>query len=74
MWHVWETVEMNTGFWWGDLTERQKALGRHRHRWKDNNKMDLQEVGCAGTDRTDLVQDGERWQALVDVVINLWVP
>ena len=23
-------------------------LGRPRHRWKDNIKMDLQEVGCGG--------------------------
>ena len=26
--------------------ERKKLLGRPRHRWNDNNKMDLQKVGC----------------------------
>jgi len=26
--------------------ERKKPLGRPRHRWEDNIKMDLQEVGC----------------------------
>jgi hypothetical protein len=25
-------------------------LGRPRHRWEDNNKMDLKEVGCGGMD------------------------
>jgi len=22
MWHAWETVELHTAFWWGDLSER----------------------------------------------------
>jgi hypothetical protein len=22
MWHVWKTGELRTGFWWGDLRER----------------------------------------------------
>ena len=27
--------------------EGKKPLGRPRHRWEDNIKMDLQEVGCS---------------------------
>jgi hypothetical protein len=30
--------------------ERNKPLGRPRHRWEDNIKMDLQEVGCGDMD------------------------
>jgi len=30
--------------------EGKRPLGRPRRRWKDNVKMDLQEVGCEGVD------------------------
>jgi hypothetical protein len=36
----------------------KRSLGRPRRRWKDNIKMDLQEVGCAGMDWIELVQVG----------------
>jgi len=51
-----------------------RPLGRPRHRWEDNIKMDLQEVGCGGMDWIELAQDRERWQALVTAVMNLRVP
>jgi hypothetical protein len=31
-------------------SERKRPLERPRHRWEDNIKMDLQEVGCGGMD------------------------
>ena len=34
-----------------------RPLGRPRHRWEDNIKMDLQEVGCGGMDWIELAQD-----------------
>jgi hypothetical protein len=42
-------------------------------RWKDNIKMDLQEVGCEGTDRIELAQDRDRWREVVNAVMNLRV-
>jgi hypothetical protein len=44
MWHVWETGEVHTEFWW-ERPEGKILLGRSRHRWVDNIKMYLQEVG-----------------------------
>ena len=54
--------------------EGKRPFGRPRRRWEDNNKMDLQEVGRGGTDWIELAQDTERWQALVNAVMNLQLP
>ena len=53
--------------------EGKRPLGRPRRRWKDNIKMDLQEVGGGG-DWLQLAQDMDRWQALVNKVTNFRVP
>jgi len=44
--------------------EAKRPLGRPRHRWEDNNIMDLQEVGCEGMAWIDLGQDKSGWQHL----------
>jgi len=44
------------------------SLVKPRHRWKDNIKMDLQEVGCGGVDWIELAQNRERWRALANAV------
>ena len=53
--------------------EGKGPLGRRRLRWEDNIKMDLQELGCGGMDWIELAQDRDRWRALVNAVMNLWV-
>jgi hypothetical protein len=54
--------------------EGKKALGRWRHRWIDNIKMDLLETGLSVVDWIGLAQDRYRWRALVNSVMNLRVP
>jgi len=54
--------------------EGKIPLGRPRRRWEDNIKMDLQEVGCGGMNWIELVQDRDRWRAVVNVVMNVRVP
>jgi hypothetical protein len=53
--------------------EVKRPTGRPRHRWEDNIKIDLQEVGGGGMDWTKLAQDRDSWQALVNAVMNFWV-
>jgi hypothetical protein len=36
--------------------------------------MDRVEVGCGDVDWIGLAQDRDRWRALVNSVLNLWVP
>ena len=48
-------------------------LGRHRHRWEDNIRMDLTEVGMNIRDWVVLAQDRDYWRALVNAALNLWV-
>ena len=54
--------------------EGKRPRGRPRHRWENNIKMDLQEVGCGGMDWIELAQDKNRCRAFVNAVMNLRVP
>jgi hypothetical protein len=54
--------------------EGKRPLGRPRHRWVDDIKMDLREVGWDGMDWIDQAQDRYQWRALVKAVMNLRVP
>jgi len=54
--------------------EGKRPLGRHRHRWVYNIRMDLQEVGCGHVEWIGLAQDRDRWRTLVSAVMNLRAP
>jgi hypothetical protein len=45
--------------------EEKGSLGIPRHKWVDNIKMDLIEIGCGGVDWIGLAQDRENCRALV---------
>ena len=54
--------------------EGKRPVGRPRHRWEDNIKMDLQEMGRGCGDWMELAQDRDMWRALVSTVRNFQVP
>jgi hypothetical protein len=54
--------------------EGKRPYRRTRCRWEDNIRIDLRERRWKGVDWMYLAQDTEQWQALVNTVMNLWVP
>ena len=54
--------------------EGRRPLGRARHRWVGNIRMDLQEVGCGYMDWIGLALDRDMWRTLVSAVMYLRVP
>jgi hypothetical protein len=54
--------------------EGKRPLGRPRHRWEDNIKVNLQKVGKVRGDWMELAQDRDRWRALVGTVRDFRVP
>jgi hypothetical protein len=53
--------------------EGKRPLGRPRCRWVDNIRMDLGEVEWGDVDWIGLAKDRNRWRALVNLILNLWV-
>ena len=52
----------------------KRPLGRHRRRWEDNIRMDLEEIGINAGNWVDSAQDRDYWSALVNAGLNLRVP
>jgi hypothetical protein len=51
--------------------EEKGPLGIPRHRWVDNIKMDLGEIGWGSTDWISVAEDRDKWRALVIAVMSL---
>jgi hypothetical protein len=52
----------------------KRPVGRPRHKWEDNIKMDLREIGIDGANWIQLAWDRVRLRAFVNTVMNLRVP
>jgi hypothetical protein len=53
--------------------EGKRPLGIPRHRWEDEIRMDLRDIGLGGVDWIRLSQDRDRWRGVVSAVMNLRV-
>ena len=67
------TGEVHTGFWWGDLRERDCWEDLDLD-WRIRLKFIFKKWKGVGMDWLDLVEDWDRWRALVNAVMNFWVP
>jgi hypothetical protein len=54
--------------------EGKRPHRRPRHRWLDNIRMNLMEIGWEGVDWMHLAQDRDQCQALVNMIMDLQVP
>jgi hypothetical protein len=54
--------------------EGKRPLGRPRHRWEDNIKMDLRELGWEGVNWIHLAQDKDHWWDLLNMIMNFQIP
>jgi hypothetical protein len=54
--------------------EGKGLIGRSEHRWEDNMRMDLTEMGWGGMDLINLAKDRDKCRALVNTVMNFRVP
>jgi len=53
--------------------EGVRSHGRPRHRWEDNTRMALMEIGWGVVDWIHLAQDRDQWWAVMNTVMNLQI-
>jgi hypothetical protein len=54
--------------------EAKRPLRRPKHRWEDNTRMDLREIGWEGVDWVQFAQYRDQWRTVVNTVMNLRSP
>jgi len=64
--------ELYTGYWWGNLWERDH-LEEPGVDWRIILRWIFTKWDVGGIDWIELVQDRDKWWALVKAVMNLWV-
>jgi hypothetical protein len=55
-------------------SEGKRSLGKPRHGWENNIKMDLRQVGLCDVDWIELAEDRDQWSAPMNTVMSLQVP
>jgi hypothetical protein len=69
--HIAHIGEMRNGC---NILDGKPEVKRSRHKQEDNIRMKLREIGWEVVDYIHLAQDKNQWWALVNTVMNLWVP
>jgi hypothetical protein len=57
-----------------ETPEGKRQIGRSRHRWENDIKMDLREIGWGGMDWILLTKDRDQKWALVNTIVNFQIP
>jgi hypothetical protein len=65
MWHVWGRGELYTGFWWGNVRERELGVGG-----RILLKIGLQEIGLWNVDWTYVAPDRDTCRTVVKAAMN----
>jgi hypothetical protein len=53
--------------------QRKRPLGRPRHRWEDEIRIEIREMGWRNVEWIQLAQDRHWWWAVVNTAMNLRV-
>jgi hypothetical protein len=72
MWYTWERAETRTGFWWESPNEKYHLEDQGADEMM-GSKWTLGRLVGGCVEWIHLAQDGDRWRAVVNAVMNLRV-